>query len=103
MTEYEKFRQVCREARGTGVLLGVLIVFWLAAGFGAYAVWGSEPAVFGLPVWAIGGTIGVWLFAIVGVWVLLRTTFCDMDLDDAAGSSADTAAAGGLRGGERDE
>ena len=96
MKDYEKYRQICREARGTGILLVLLILFWLAAGFGAYAVWGPAPVAFGLPVWAIGGTVGVWLFAIVGVWVLLRTTFRDMSLD---GQETDPAA----KGGERDE
>ena len=92
MTDYEKYRQICREARGTGILLVLLILFWLAAGFGAYAVWGPAPVAFGLPVWAIGGTIGVWWFAIIGVWVRLHTTFRAMSLDE---SGEDASAKGG--------
>lgn len=78
MNEYEKYRQVRREAAATGLLLLVLIGFWLAAGFGLSQVGGE---LFGLPLWVWAATVGVWLFAILGVIVLVRFVFCDMDLE----------------------
>ena len=79
MTREEKYRQVRREAGATGVLLALIILFWCAAGFGLAGV---PVFVLGLPLWAVMGTVGVWLFAIVGVYVLVRGWFADMSLDD---------------------
>ena len=79
MTREEKYRQVRREAGATGVLLALIILFWCAAGFGLA---GGPVFVFGLPLWAVMGTVGVWLFAIVGVYVLVHGWFADMSLDD---------------------
>lgn len=79
MSNYEKYRQVRREAGWTGILLAALIVFWCLAGFGLADV---EMEIFGLPLWAVMGTIGVWLFAIIGVKLLTEFIFQDMSLDD---------------------
>ncbi len=79
MTEKEKYRQVCREAAATGIALLILIVFWLFAGFGLSD---STMTIFRLPLWAAASTVGVWLFAIVLVWVLTKFVFKDMDLGD---------------------
>ena len=79
MTEKEKYRQVCREAVATGIALLILIVFWLFAGFGLS---GSTITIFRLPLWAAASTVGVWLFAIVLVWILTKFVFKDMDLGD---------------------
>ncbi|MBP3691477.1 MAG: YhdT family protein [Schwartzia sp.] len=79
MTEKEKYRQVCREAAATGIALLILIVFWLFAGFGLS---GSTITIFRLPLWAAVSTVGVWLFAIVLVWILTKFVFKDMDLGD---------------------
>ena len=79
MSEYEKYRQLCREAGYTGGALLVLIVFWLVAGFGMAGV---KEEIFGLPVWALTASIGVWLFAIVLVKLLLLLVFKDMDLEE---------------------
>ena len=79
MTREEKYRQVRREAGATGVLLALMMLFWCAAGFGLAGV---PVFVFGLPLWAVMGTVGVWLFAIVGVYVLVHGWFADMSLDD---------------------
>ena len=79
MTEKEKYRQVCREAAATGIALLILIVFWLFAGFGLS---GSTITIFRLPLWATASTVGVWLFAIVLVWILTKFVFKDMDLGD---------------------
>lgn len=79
MTREEKYRQVRREAGATGALLFAIILFWCAAGFGLAGVPGE---VFGLPLWAVCGTVGVWMLAIVGVYVLVHGWFADMSLED---------------------
>lgn len=57
MSDYEKYQQIKREAGWTGLALFVLIGFWLAAGFGLS---GMEGEVFGLPIWAVTSSLGVW-------------------------------------------
>lgn len=84
MTRKEIYRQLCREARGTGVGLLALIVLWCVFGFGGFAVFGGEPLVLGLPFWALAGTVGIWLTAIGLVWVLTHGVFRDMPLEDGA-------------------
>lgn len=79
MTDWEKYQQIRREAAFTGLALLVLILFWCWAGFGLSDV---EMEVFGLPLWAVTSSIGVWFFAIVLVKILLRYVFRDMSLDD---------------------
>lgn len=79
MTREEKYRQVRREAGATGVLLALIILFWCAAGFGLAGV---PVFVLGLPLWAVMGTVGVWMFAIGGVYVLVHGWFADMSLED---------------------
>ena len=85
MTRKEKYRQMCREARATGLTLLALIVLWCCFGFGGFALTGAEPFLFGLPLWALAGTIGIWLTAIGLVWGLTRSVFRDMALDDKEG------------------
>ena len=80
MTEKEKYLQMRKETMWTGITLVVLILFWIAAGFGLA---GTEVKLFGLPIWAVGGTIGVWLFAMVLVKVLTTIIFKDFPLDEA--------------------
>jgi len=77
MTEKKKYRQVQREAVATGIVLLLLILFWLAAGFGLS---GSEIKIFHLPLWAVMGSVGVWFMAIFLVRVLTKTVFRDMPL-----------------------
>ena len=82
MNNYEKYRQVRKEAAGTALLLLFLIVAWIAAGFGLA---GSSVELFHLPLWVWTATIGIWLFAIIGVKILTATVFVDMSLDDEDG------------------
>ena len=77
MTEKKKYRQVQREAVATGIVLLLLILFWLVAGFGLS---GSEIKIFHLPLWAVMGSVGVWFMAIFLVRVLTKTVFRDMPL-----------------------
>lgn len=79
MSEYEKYQQIKREARWTGLALFVLIVFWIFAGFGLAGVAGE---VFGMPVWAVASSIGVWFFAILLVKMLTAFVFRDMELEE---------------------
>ncbi|MBQ4494202.1 MAG: YhdT family protein [Selenomonadaceae bacterium] len=76
-TDAEKFSLVRREAIYTGLALAGLIIFWLIAGFGTAS---SEIKIFHLPLWAVLGSIGVWLVAIVISAILSKILFKDIDL-----------------------
>ena len=86
MSEFEKYQQICREAGWTGAALLVLIVFWIFAGFG---LGGVEGELFGLPLWAVTSSLGVWFFAIVLVKLLTRFVFRDMELEEGKGADRD--------------
>ena len=73
----QKFSLVRREAIYTGVALVGLIIFWLIAGFGTA---GSDVKIFHLPLWALLGTIGVWLVAILISALLSKVLFTDVEL-----------------------
>lgn len=77
MNEAQKFSLVKREAIYTGIALAGLIIFWLMAGFGTAS---SEIKIFYLPLWAILGSIGVWIVAITISAVLSKILFKDVDL-----------------------
>ena len=77
LSDAEKFSLVRREAIYTGLALAGLIIFWLIAGFGTAS---SEIRIFHLPLWAILGSIGVWLVAIAISAILSKILFKDIDL-----------------------
>ena len=77
MSDAQKFSLVMREAIYTGLALVGLIIFWLIAGFGTAA---ADVKIFHLPLWALLGTIGVWLVAILISAVLSKILFRDVDL-----------------------
>lgn len=77
MSDAQKFSLVRREAMYTALALVGLIVFWLVAGFGTAGV---NAKIFHVPLWAVLGTVGVWLVAIVISFVLSRVLFRDIDL-----------------------
>ena len=77
MTPKEKYRQLCREAGATGLVLLTLIILWCVLGFGLSS---SQVMVFGLPLWAVMGTVGIWLLAIALTFVLVKFVFKDMSL-----------------------
>ena len=77
LTEAEKFSLVKREAIYTGLALVGLIIFWLIAGFGLSSI---DVKIFHLPLWAVAGSIGVWIFAIFISYVLSHKLFKDIDL-----------------------
>lgn len=88
-----RFSQIKREATATGIALLALICYWLAVGFGLSAL---DIRIFHLPLWAVAGTVGTWLFALVLVAGLLRFVFRDMPLEDDP--AADASAADALSG-----
>lgn len=77
MSDAQKFSLVRREAIYTGLALAGLIIFWLVAGFGTSSL---DVKIFHLPLWAVLGTVGVWLAAICISAVLSRVLFKDVDL-----------------------
>ncbi len=77
MNDAQKFSLVRREAIYTGLALVGLIIFWLIAGFGTASL---DVKIFHLPLWAILGSIGVWLVAILISFVLSKILFKDIDL-----------------------
>ena len=79
LNDTEKFNVVKREAIYTALALAALIIFWLIAGFGTSPL---EVKIFHIPMWAIFGTIGVWIFAIFISFILSKKIFTDFDLED---------------------
>ena len=77
MNDAQKFNVVKREAIYTGLALAALIIFWLIAGFGTASL---DVKIFHLPLWALLGTIGVWIFAIAISFILSQKLFKDIDL-----------------------
>ena len=74
----QKFSLVRREAIYTGLALIGLIIFWLVAGFGTASV---DVKIFHLPLWAVLGTVGVWIVAILISALLSQKLITDMDLE----------------------
>lgn len=74
----QKFSLVRREAIYTGLALVGLIIFWLVAGFGTASV---DVKIFHIPLWAVLGTVGVWIVAIFISALLSQKLFTDMDLE----------------------
>ncbi len=77
MSDAQKFSLVRREAIYTGLALCGLIIFWLVAGFGTASL---DVKIFHLPLWAVLGTVGVWLVAIFISAILSKILFKDIDL-----------------------
>ena len=77
VSDAQKFSLVRREAIYTGLALVGLIIFWLIAGFGTASL---DVKIFHLPLWAVLGTIGVWLVAILISAILSKVLFKDVDL-----------------------
>ena len=84
MKRQEKEKQIRKEAAATLILFAVCFVW--NVGF-AYGLSGTGIRVFGLPLWWLISTPGMFIIALAGVAVLLRTVFRDFDLDDEGGGS----------------
>ena len=93
-TDYEdaygaKLRACSKEAVVTVVALVATIVVWAVCGFGLA---GIDVWIWGMPLWAVAGTVGTWVFAIIVAVVLSRRFFCDFDtrdFDDAQGKGGE--------------
>ena len=87
MTPEQKEKQIRREARAT--LLLFLICFIWNVGF-AYGLSGTGARLFGLPVWWLVSTPGMFVIAVIGVVFLLKKVFVNFDLEDSEeGGGAD--------------
>ena len=80
-TYAEKLIQANKEAKATVVALILTILVWVLGGFGLA---GLDVQIFGTPIWIIGGTLGVWVFAMLVTVVLSKCVFKDFDLDEEA-------------------
>ena len=79
MTPEQKEKQIRKEARAT--LLLFLICFLWNVGF-AYGLSGTGARLFGLPVWWLVSTPGMFVIAVIGVVILLKKVFVNFDLED---------------------
>lgn len=79
MNREQKEKQIRKEARATLILF--LICFVWNVGF-AYGLSGTGARLFGLPVWWLISTPGMFLIAVVGVVLLLKKVFVNFDLED---------------------
>lgn len=79
MNRKEKFDQANKEAKAVGIGLILIIVFWIAAGFGVSCL---NINIGHTPLWVITGCIGTWVFAILLVTWMVKKVFKDFDLDE---------------------
>lgn len=79
MNREQKENQIRKEARATLILF--LICFVWNVGF-AYGLSGTGARLFGLPVWWLISTPGMFLIAVIGVVFLLKKVFVNFDLED---------------------
>ena len=77
-----KLRQCNREALITLAALALTIVVWALLGFGLA---GSETRILGIPLWAVAGTVGTWLFAVAVSVVLSKKIFSDFNAEEGDG------------------
>ena len=82
LTREEKELQIRREARATLILFA--ICFLWNVGF-AYGLSGIGGRIFGLPLWWVVSTPGMFIVATVGVIYLLKKVFINFDLEDGDG------------------
>ena len=79
VTPEEKNAQIRREAKATFVLFLICAAWHIGW---ALALTGGGLKVFGLPLWWLLSTPGVFVVAVIGLAYLLRHVFVDFDLDD---------------------
>ena len=77
-----KLRQCNREALITVAALALTIAVWALLGFGLSGV---EARVCGIPLWAVAGTVGTWLFAVAVSVVLSKKIFSDFSAEEGDG------------------
>lgn len=79
MTREEKNLQIRKEARATAVLFIICFLWHVGC---AYLLSGINVTMFGLPLWWVLSTPGVFVIAVVGVIILLKKVFVNFSLDD---------------------
>ena len=79
MTREEKNAQIRKEARATAILFCICFLWHVGC---AYLLSGSGVMVWGLPLWWVLSTPGVFVIAVVGVVILLKKVFMNFSLDD---------------------
>ena len=80
MNREQKDKQIRKEASATLMLF--LICFVWNVGF-AYGLSGTGARLFGLPVWWLVSTPGMFVVAVIGVIYLLKKVFVNFDLEDS--------------------
>lgn len=80
----EKLRQANKEAAASVVALAVIVVAWIALGFGLSGV---NVTLFSTPLWVLGGTVGTWLVAIAACVFLAKKVFADFPFEDEEASN----------------
>ena len=75
----EKDIQIRKEARATLILFVICFVWNVAF---AYGLSGTGARLFGLPVWWLVSTPGMFVVAVIGVVYLLKKVFVNFDLED---------------------
>lgn len=86
VTKEEKNKQIKKEAFAT-VILFIICFIW-HVGFG-YGLSGVPIYIFNLPLWWIISTPGVFVVGVVGVIILLKKVFVNLDLNSEEDSSDD--------------
>ena len=79
MTREEKNAQIKKEAIATSILFVICFLWHVGTG---YLLSGTGIKVFGLPLWWVLSTPGVFVIAVVGVIFLLKKVFVNFSLDD---------------------
>ena len=79
MIPEQKEKQIRKEAKAT-ILLFLICFIW-NVGF-AYGLSGTGARLFGLPVWWLVSTPGMFVIAVIGVVFLLKKVFVNFDLED---------------------
>ena len=79
MTREEKNLQIRKEARATITLFVICFLWHVLTG---YLLSGSSARLFGLPLWWVLSTPGVFVIAVVGVIYLLKKVFVNFSLED---------------------
>lgn len=79
MNREQKDKQIRREAKATLILF--VICFVWNVGF-AYGLSGTGVRLFGLPLWWLISTPGMFVVAVIGVVFLLKKVFVNFDLED---------------------
>jgi len=82
MNREQKEKQISKEAGVTLILFAACFVW--NVGF-AYGLSGTGIRVFGLPLWWLVSTPGMFILALAGVVFLLKKVFRDFSLTDEEG------------------